>query len=277
MEIYSFDFNNKKQNNIFIEESTLLIGEFDVFHIGHNELLNKAKSLSSKNKIGITVFETKKKKEILPLKNRLQNLANIGIDFVILIKFDYSFKSLGASEFIDHITIKYNIENIIVGSDFRFGKDRMWGANELHSYFKNTFICEIKKINNIKISSSGIAEMIFTGEIELINSLLIIPYNPTIKYEDKNIFWYDQITKPHNGIYYVKVAIDDYWYHGILHISMKSNNEVKLLNYKEEIINGDLDIQIIIEDRIIVNSRMDNITKEDEKKCLEFFYTFSQK
>lgn len=63
MEIYSFDFNNKKQNNIFIEESTLLIGEFDVFHIGHNELLNKAKSLSSKNKIGITVFETKKKKK----------------------------------------------------------------------------------------------------------------------------------------------------------------------------------------------------------------------
>lgn len=276
MEVYNFNYNVKNQKNIFEGNSNLLIGEFSVFHIGHKELFDKAKSLSN-NKLGITLLEIDNKAKLLPTENELQNLAKIGFDFVILIKFDFDFKTLKANDFIDHIVKKYKVENIIVGEDFRFGIDRMWGVNELNSYFKNTFVCQIKKVNNIKISSSGIIEMVKTGEVKLINDLLVCPYNPLISYESQIFIWNEKLVKLHSGIYFIKIGIGEFLYHGVLHISMSKQDKIKLLNYEEEIIDGIYSIQVFAESRIIINSRMDNIKDEDEKNCLEFFYLLQNK
>ncbi len=272
MDVYTFDLKSKKHQEDFEEKTTLLIGEFDVFHVGHNELLNIANSLSTNNKLGITIFDIEDKINIIPLNNRLQNIANIGFNFVILIKFNFEFKKIMANDFLDYVVKKYNVENIIVGEDFRFGNNRMWGVNELKSYFKKTFVSSTKKINNIKISSSEIAEMIKTGEIGLVNELLLTKYNPTIEYKLQKVIWDERYTKPHNGIYYIKVNIHNYWYHGLLHISMKHENTIELLNYHEDLLDGYYEMLIIEESRIIINSRMDSIIDKDKKNCIEFFY-----
>lgn len=281
MEIYNFDYKIKKHKNLFENNSTLLLGKFDVFHKGHNELLNKAKELSKTNKIGITLFEikfeTSTRKKIISLKNRLNNLAEAGFDFVVIINFDLDIKSMQAKDFIDNIVEKYNVENIVIGKDFRFGLNRMWGSSDLKEYFPKTFICEIKKINSIKISSSAIKEMISTGEIKLINDLLISKYNPDIKYIEGKWMWDDELISPHSGIYFIKVAIDNYWYHGLLHISMLGDNQIFLLNFEGDFIDDSYQIQILQEERIIINSRFDLIKEDDEKKCFEFFYNLQEK
>ncbi len=272
MDIYNFDYKVKQLNQTLKNHSTLLIGKFDIFHIGHKKLLDEAKIVSKKNKIGITLFQDNDNKEIVKIENRLNNLAQIGFDFVILINFDFEFKSLNAKDFINHIIKKYNVENIIVGKDFRLGKNRMWSSKELQDYFKNTSICDIETVNNIKISSSSIREMITTGEIKLINELSLTKYNPTIQYINNKLIWNDNLIKPHSGIFYIKMIIENYLYHGLLHISIKNSDSIILLNYDDNLIDDFYTIEIFEESRIIINSRFDNITEEDKKNCLEFFY-----
>ncbi len=276
MDIYNFNYKVEITNEVFESKSTLMIGKFNIFHQGHKELLDKAKEISEINKIGITLFNIKEKETIITLENRLTNLAEIGFDFVVIIDFDFDFKSLQAKDFIDHIIQKYKVENFVVGQDFRFGLNRMWGSKDLKNYFKNTFICQTKKINNIKVSSASIKEMISTGEIKLINELLLTKYNPNIQYSENKMIWPNYLIKPHSGIYFIKIAIDDYWHHGLLLISMKYDDQIILLNYESDFIDNFYTIQIIQESRIIINSRFDKIIEEDKKNCIEFFYNLQK-
>ena len=276
MDIYNFNYKVEITNEVFESKSTLMIGKFNIFHQGHKELFDKAKEISKINKIGITLFNIKEKETIITLENRLTNLAEIGFDFVVIIDFDFDFKSLQAKDFIDHIIQKYKVENFVVGQDFRFGLNRMWGAKDLKNYFENTFICQTKKINNIKVSSASIKEMISTGEIKLINELLLTKYNPNIQYSENKMIWPNYLIKPHSGIYFIKIAIDDYWHHGLLLISMKYDDQIILLNYESDFIDNFYTIQIIQESRIIINSRFDKIIEEDKKNCIEFFYNLQK-
>ncbi|MGL5308772.1 MAG: hypothetical protein ACRC9F_01850, partial [Metamycoplasmataceae bacterium] len=211
------------------------------------------------------------------LQSRLDNLAELGFDFVILINFDFNVKSLHAKDFVDHIVSAYNIVDFVVGKDFGFGLNRMWDSKKLQEYFPNTIICDIQKINGIRISSSSISEMITTGEIGLVNQLLMTTYNPIIQYDNFQLIWDSNLIKPHNGIYFIKIDIEGYWYHGLLHIAMSNNDKILLLNYENDFVDGPYVIQIIQESRIIINSRFDLIFEDDEKKCLEFFYTLQKK
>ncbi|MGL5591748.1 MAG: FAD synthase [Metamycoplasmataceae bacterium] len=277
MDVYNFDYKAKNLKKIFETTSTIILGKFNIFHKGHQKLLESAKELSQENKIGITLFIGENKTEILPLQSRLNNLEELGFDFVVIINFNFDVKSMHAQDFIDHLVNKYNISNFVVGKDFAFGLNRMWDSKKLQDYFPNTAICDIQKINDIKISSSSIYEMITTGEIELVNQLLTNTYNPIIQYDSFELIWDSKLVKPHSGIYFIKIEVDDYWYHGLLHISMSHKDKITLLNYDEDFIDGSYLIQVIRELRIIINSRFDSIFEDDNKKCLEFFYSLQQK
>jgi riboflavin kinase/FMN adenylyltransferase len=124
MDIYNFNYKIEDITDI-LEDTTLMIGKFNVFHKGHQELFNKAKEVSGSNKIGITLFNFPEQEIITTKENRLSNLSEIGFDFVLLIDFNFDFKSLKANEFIDHVVKKYKIKNFVVGEEFRFGANRM--------------------------------------------------------------------------------------------------------------------------------------------------------
>ncbi|MGL5205673.1 MAG: hypothetical protein ACRC7B_02040 [Metamycoplasmataceae bacterium] len=277
MDVYNFNYKSKDLKNIFETKTTVILGKFNIFHKGHKKLLDTARTLSKENKIGITLFTTENKIEILPLQSRLDNFEELGIDFVVIINFDFDFKSLHAKDFIDHFVNKYNIDNFVIGKDFAFGLNRMWDSKKLQEYFPNTTICDIQKVNDMKISSSSIYEMITTGEIELVNQLLSNIYNPIIQYDNFELIWDSKLVKPHSGIYFIKMEIEGYWYHGLLHISMSKNDHITLLNYDEDFVDFSYSIQVIKECRIIINSRFDSIFEDDQKKCLEFFHTLQKK
>ncbi|MGL5617624.1 MAG: FAD synthase [Metamycoplasmataceae bacterium] len=277
MDVYNFDYKTNKLKKIFETKSTIILGKFNIFHKGHKKLLDSAKALSKENKIGITIFMEEVKNQILPLQSRLYNLVELGFDFVIVINFDFDVKSLHAKDFIDHLVTKYNVDNFIIGKDFGFGLNRMWDSRKLKEYFPNTIVCDIQKINDTKISSSSISEMVITGEIGLVNQLLTNVYNPIIQYDCFELVWDSKLIKPHNGIYFTKMEIDGYWYHGLLHIAMTRNDEIKLLNYEDDFLDGSYQIQVIQECRIIINSRFDSIFEDDQKKCFEFFHALQKK
>ena len=97
MKIYkNFNISNKFKN------AAIAIGNFDGFHLGHQKVIKKGKNLAKKHslKFGLLVFHplpvmffNKKINNfrIDTLKQKIENSKKLGIDFIIIKKFDKKF------------------------------------------------------------------------------------------------------------------------------------------------------------------------------------------
>ena len=186
MNVYKFNIKNDiKDSNYFKNGSFLLLGKFEVFHKGHEELLKWAIENKKNEKLGILLIE-KSENNIQSLENKLNNLSKLKFDFVIVADFNFEFKSIDGSDFIKYLDHNFNIKQYIVGQDFRFGKDRKYQATDIHKISNASVeIISIIKNANIKISSSSIKEMHELGEYNHIKYLLTNPLIFDIKISNK--------------------------------------------------------------------------------------------
>ncbi|MAV56404.1 MAG: riboflavin biosynthesis protein RibF, partial [Candidatus Pelagibacter sp.] len=107
MKIYK-NFNVSKK----FESSAIAIGNFDGFHLGHQKVIKSGKYLARKHKLkfGLLVFHplpvmffNKKIKNfrIDSLKQKIETSKKLGIDFIIIKKFDKKFSKTSAENFIE--------------------------------------------------------------------------------------------------------------------------------------------------------------------------------
>ena len=270
MDIYHFDF---KKNQKFKHNSILLLGEFELFHKGHQKLLNKAREIKSNEKIGILIINNLDKKTIQSLDLRLENLAKIGFDFVILADFNFEFKSLDGKDFIRYLESNFNVNYFISGKDFYFGKDRKYSWKDLELMKPNkTFSIDLEMINQTKVSSSDIKQMYEFGELNLIKNLLVNPIRVDVEIINRILFIKNHI-KPHFGIYYFRLLDNDYWYCGIIHFSIENTIQYQLLNHFDatKILDQKTQIEILDNCRIIASSRFDQIEQEDIARAKQYF------
>ena len=104
----NFNISKKYKN------SAIAIGNFDGFHLGHKRVLKTGKYIAKKNKIkfGLLVFHplpvmffNKKIKNfsIDSLKQKIESSKKLGIDFLIIKKFDKNFSKTNAENFIEKV------------------------------------------------------------------------------------------------------------------------------------------------------------------------------
>ena len=101
----------------------------------------------------------------------------LGIDEIFQIPFTTDFSNLNARFFVEEILIKnIPIKNILVGEDFRFGKNREGDVHLLAEYAnKNKFKLSYYKKKGTKqnyFSSSIIRDFVKLGNLEQANSFL---------------------------------------------------------------------------------------------------------
>jgi riboflavin kinase/FMN adenylyltransferase len=137
------------------QKLNLAIGGFDGVHLAHQKLI----SLSDE------VLIIEKNSSLTPHKERCSYIKK-PCHFYYLD----DIKHLTYLEFIEKIKI-FNPSNIVVGYDFRFGKNRLGGIKELQKYFNVIVIDEIK-IDNIGVHSKIIREFIKNGKIQKANKFL---------------------------------------------------------------------------------------------------------
>ena len=106
-------------------------------------------------------------------------LNNLGIDNYIEYKFDKILSNLDALNFIEKILVKQlHVKKIVVGKDFRFGKDRKGDTALLKKLsnkynYKLSVIDHVKnKKTNLKFSSSIIRKNINEGSFEKVSQAL---------------------------------------------------------------------------------------------------------
>ncbi len=211
------------------------IGNFDGIHTGHQSIISDVKSIATLLNYPTTVisfeplpkeffskqFDKPAPARIYPFRDKAQMLNNLGIDQFVCLSFSQLLSAMPAETFIRDILVRrLNIKHIVVGDDFRFGKQRLGDfallkqiGSELGMNVSNTPTVEL---NGSRISSTRIREHLAKGEISQANILLGAPYllSGRIRHGDKrgrtigfptlNLRLPDSIA-PARGVYAVKI------------------------------------------------------------------------
>ncbi len=189
MEIIHIDQNNIGIKKITNARPVLLIGNFDGVHKGHQKLITHAKFIAKKEGVPLAVMSFTPhprlffKSDTIPfsivsLSQKQELLEKHGVDYFYSVNFDEFTANTSAINFI-HLFLNKTIDpmHIIIGNNFRFGKDRQGDIkllkNTCKQYSTTIHIAELEKDNDdTVISSSLIREAIINGNIELTNKLL---------------------------------------------------------------------------------------------------------
>ncbi len=174
------------------KNSIVAIGNFDGVHLGHQKVLLEAKKLAKKKKskfglitfepIPMVFFKKIKNHRVQSLKQKIQSLEKLKLDFLIIIKFNKIFSNISAENFVSKILVKkINAKNIFVSKNFRFVKNRLGDIKTLKKFEKKfnykTFITSPLSKNSKMISSTLIRKKISNGNIYDAAKLLGKPWS----------------------------------------------------------------------------------------------------
>ncbi len=243
MKIYkNFNISNKFKN------AAIAIGNFDGFHLGHQKVIKKGKNFAKKYrlKFGLLVFHplpvmffNKKINNfrIDTLKQKIEHSKKLGIDFIIIKKFDKKFSKTSAENFISQILHKkLKAKLIFISQNFKFGKNRIGNINllkkkEILFNYKTKTVDPLIK-NKLLISSTLIRKNIKKGKIAFVNKMLGRPWTieGIVKRGEKrgrkigfptcNLELGDYVI-PKTGVYASKIILNENSKKGIVNVGYK--------------------------------------------------------
>ena len=143
----------------------LAVGCFDGFHLGHKQLLKHLKRENS----ALLVIDKFQNDRLVP-KEKMKELCEFDLIFV-----DFKeIKNLSAEAFLAHLQAEFTqLKTLVVGDDFRFGKQRGAGARDIEklSSLRAIIIADFE-FKGISVHSKFIKECLLRGECELASELL---------------------------------------------------------------------------------------------------------
>ncbi|WP_158968997.1 bifunctional riboflavin kinase/FAD synthetase [Chachezhania sediminis] len=121
--------------------ATVAIGNFDGVHLGHRSVIELAQKARPDAPLGVMTFEPHPRSYFAPgappfrLMNaaaRAHRLTKLGVERLYELNFNAALAGLTPEAFArDIIANGLGLVNVVVGADFRFGKDRAGGAEDL--------------------------------------------------------------------------------------------------------------------------------------------------
>lgn len=168
--------------------TAVVIGKFDGVHKGHQALLDIARESAVKDglvPIAFTFTSKCEKGNITDDSHKAQLLEEGGIGAVFVQSLSQSFKATTPDGFVDILKNDFNARHIIIGFNFRFGKDRCGDAGTMaeicaKSGVKLT-VAEPVIYENEPISSTRIKSALALGEVSKATAMLGRPFSVTAK------------------------------------------------------------------------------------------------
>ena len=163
--------------------SVLTIGNFDALHLGHRALLSRV-AAEPLRRVVVTfdpqpseVLSPAPPARLLRLREKWTKLQAWPIDLVYMLPFSAVLGEMSAEAFMENILLKgLCAQKIIVGEDFRFGKDRQGDVSLLSRYGFDVEIQDEQRYQGRTVSSSWIRELLWQGDFALAETLLGEPY-----------------------------------------------------------------------------------------------------
>jgi riboflavin kinase/FMN adenylyltransferase len=173
--------------------TVLTIGNFDGVHLGHRALLARLKAAAANAGLpaAVLTFEPHPREFFAPesapprlstLREKLELLADDGVDLAHVCRFNAGFAALSAEEFIERILVgALRVRQLIVGDDFRFGAGRAGDFALLREAgaglgFQVDAMASIT-VDGERASSSAVRDALQAGRLEHAARLLGRPYS----------------------------------------------------------------------------------------------------
>ncbi len=209
------------------------IGNFDGVHLGHQAVVTQCRQQATRLGLPVTLitFEPQPREyfsaqsapaRLTRLREKIQVLANHGIERILCLRFNRWLAELTPETFIHTILVDgLGVKYLVVGDDFRFGKGRTGNYGRLQQAGKqfgfevaSTHTCHV---GDERVSSTRIRDALRQGDLDMAALLLGRTYamcgrvahgdkrGRTIGFPTANIFLH-RASSPLAGVFAVEVA-----------------------------------------------------------------------
>lgn len=246
----------------------LALGCFDTVHLGHKKLMETALLCAREQKLpmGIYMFETRPahmlcesaKADVYSSKEREHIFESIGVNYVYYEVFSKDFMQMSPEEFVRYLKKKFNVQTVVVGFNYRFGKNAA-GDSVLLKEICARYNIEVVVVPAVcdaqgVISSTRIRQYLEDGDIQRVNSLLGREYilsgevkkdrgvGRGLGFPTANLEISNNLLLPKNGVYATVVRVGNALYPAVTNIGTRPTFGLDKRSVESHLIgfNGDL-------------------------------------
>jgi len=163
------------------------VGGFDALHPGHRAVIGRLRRMAAAHGLPPVVvlfeplpsefFAAPPPPRLYRLRERAALLAGLGVERLVCLRFSRAIAGIAADVFIERFLVRgLAVRGLVVGHDFRFGKNREGGFATLREAgarhgFETEQVAAVCG-DGARISSTRIRETLLAGDIAAANRLL---------------------------------------------------------------------------------------------------------
>lgn len=258
----------------------LTIGAFDGLHRGHAALLARVRERATTQGLAAAAvtfeplprgyFSPVPLKRLATLREKLLGFDAAGLDFLLLLNFNAALVAMSAEDFIQRVLVaRMGAREIWVGSNFRFGRDRV-GDVELLRTLQGAAGYDLRVLDAVshadgeRISASRIRGALAAGDFAHAADLLGRPFTMGgivvrgqrlghgLGYPTANLRLGKRVS-PVSGIFAVRVRVGDAWRPGVASLGVRPTLagagepllEVHLFDFAGDLYGQRIDVEFV--------------------------------
>lgn len=163
--------------------ATVVLGNFDGVHCGHRALIAAARQRAAGGQsplVAVSFFPPAKvlfsgESYLTDPTEKAELLKEAGADRVVILPFDRTFAATPPERFAAALALQAP-QRVVIGEDFRFGRDRAGGPATLEAAGLRVEVLELLAVGGILAKSSAIREALARADLAQAEALLGAPY-----------------------------------------------------------------------------------------------------